>query len=167
MFETRNQAIGFAQRTRKNLMLVRQVQETKDGQYDFHLVTHLVNSLLGLVVHPIERHPKHALWKVKLEDLGEEWPKWNKLLDERGGAGKKWTETQTLERLVIHLRNAAAHGKFTFTGEPDSRDLSKVTLIVEDFPLRCKTANWRFEIGGEELYRFCLLLAERIEDGLG
>ena len=167
MFETRNQAIGIAQRTRKNLMLVRQAQETKDGQYDFHLVTHLLNSLLGLVVHPIERHPKHSLWKVELEDLGEEWPTWNKLLDERGGAGQTWTETQTLGRLVIHLRNAAAHGKFTFTGEPDSRDLSKVILIVEDFPLRCKTANWRFEIGGEELYRFCLLLAERIEDGLG
>ena len=159
--ETRNSAVGFVQRTRKNLEFVRTARETKQ---DVHLGAHLINSLLGLVVIPIEKHAEHMLWAVSLEDLHDsDWPKWTILKDERGTASKNtWTPTKTLGRLIVHLRNAAAHGKFMFEDNPESRNLSEVRLIVEDgFPE--KPTNWRAEIGGEELYQFCLLLSERVE----
>ena len=159
--ETRNSAVGFVQRSRKNLEFVRTAREANQ---DVHLVAHLINSLLGLVVIPMERHADHALWAVSLEELREsDWPEWTILKDERGTANKdKWTPTKTLGRLIVHLRNAAAHGKFMFADNPESRKLSEIRLIVED-ALPEKPINWRAEIGGEELYQFCLLLSERIE----
>lgn len=165
MFETRNTAKGFAQRTRKNLQLVRQAREKTPMDYDFHVVTHLVNSLLGLVVVPQERHHKDPLWDVELTDLEEQgWPKWRILKDQLGTANPKtWTKMTSLGRLTNHLRNAAAHGRFEFTDEPDSRHLSRVTLIVKDAPGPNQPINWRAEISCEDLYLFCLLLAKRID----
>ena len=162
--ELRNSVLGFAQRTRKNLEFIREARKSK---HDIHLVTHLINSLLGLVVVPMERHPKHALWEVTLEELEEtHWPKWTIIKDERGAASRKtWTPTRTLGRLIVHLRNATAHGRFLFGDDPESRNLSEVRVIVEDAPPR-GSVNWQAEIGGEELYRFCLLLTEHIEQHL-
>ena len=56
--QTRNEAVGFAQRTRKNLKFVRQA---RDSGADVHLVSHVVNSLLGLVVVPQQKYSGHPL----------------------------------------------------------------------------------------------------------
>ena len=66
-----------------------------------------------------------------------------------------------------HLRNATAHGRFWFDGEPDSRHLSEVELVVEDAPSASQVPNWRAYIGGSELYQFCLMLADYIDDSIG
>ena len=167
-FACRNEALGIVQRTRKNLELVQLARQNDGNNYDFHLMTHVVNSLLGLVIHPIAIHPDHELWDPDLKDLENcGWPKWTQLLDERGKAGSKWTKTETLGRLVEHLRNAAAHGRFTFTDDPNSRELSRVNLVVEDAPGKKKPVNWQYEISGDKLCRFCLLLSEHIENHLG
>lgn len=99
---------------------------------------------------------------VTLEKLliDGDWPKWTITLDVPNPGKPK---TETLGNLVWHLRNAAAHGHSEFTGEPDSRDLSEVGLIVHDAPGEGQEPNWRAEIGGPELYQFCLLLADYIE----
>jgi len=157
-FESRNRPIGFAQRTRKNLEYV---TDARDRDEDVHVVTHLVNSLLGIVIVPKAQYSKHKLWSVSLEELVREgWPNWDIRLDKPKHGRPKTTK---LRHLVRHLRNAAAHGHFRFTGEPESRDLSEVGLIVEDQPGEDEETNWRAEIGGPELYEFCLLLADRIE----
>ena len=159
VFETRNKPIGFAQRTRKNLEYVRHARSHNE---DVHLVTHLVNSMLGIVVVPHQHYSKKAFWSVTLKELitDEGWPKWDITLDVPK-LGKP--KTKTLGHLVWHLRNAAAHGRFEFIGEQNSRNLSEVGLIVHDAPGEGQEPNWQAEIGGPELYRFCLLLAERIE----
>ena len=158
-FETRNKPIGFAQRTRKNLEYIRHARSRNE---DVHVVTHLVNSMLGIVVVPYQHYCKKAFWSDSLKKLiiDEGWPKWDIKLDMPTGEKPK---TKTLGHLVWHLRNAAAHGRFEFVGEQDSRNLSEVRLIVHDAPGKGQEPNWKAEIGGPDLYRFCLLLAEHIE----
>ena len=156
MFESRNKAVGLSQRTWKNLELARKVRHVDKDNYDFHVVTQLLNSLLGLAIVPWAKHKDHKVWKVSLAELEEKgWPTWR--------FSKRCKKTTTLRDLLRHLRNAAAHGRYRFTGEVDSRCLSKVTLVVTDSPEEGKPINWRAEIGGEDLYRFCQLLAERLE----
>ena len=169
MFASRNEALGIAQRTRKNLTLMRTMLEQQGKDCEFHLMTHVVNSLLGIVIHPFEKLEGHGLWEVSLKQLEkEEWPQWKRLLDIQGTASPKtWEKTETLGRLVKHLRNASAHGRFTFHDEPDSRELSEVRLIVEDAPRKTAPVNWRYEIYGDDLELFCLLLSKRIENYLG
>ena len=157
-FESRNKPIGFAQRTRKNLEYV---TAARDRGEDVHVVTHLVNSLLGIVIVPKAQYSGHDLWSVSLEELVRQgWPKWDITLDDSNGKTKK------LKHLVRHLRNAAAHGHFEFTGEPESRNLSEVGLIVKDQPGENEKTNWKAKIGGPELYEFCVLLADRIEESI-
>ena len=81
--------------------------------------------------------------------------------------GENICKTTTLEWLAYHLRNATTHGRFEFAVDPDSRDLSEVRLVVEDAPGKDGPVNWKAEIGGKELYIFCLLLADHIVDHLG
>ena len=165
MFVSRNDALGFAQRTRKNLEFVRRAHEAQDEDYDFHLVTHLMNSLLGLAIVPRVKHMEDMLWKKGLDELVRQgWPEWNILLDEPDEGRSK---TKTLGRLTTHLRNAASHGRFHFAGEADSRELHMVTVIVDDAPGNNCEINWRAEIAGDDLFRFCIKLATYIEEALG
>ena len=163
--EDRNVALIFAQRTRKNLKFIR---DTLKANEDVHLITDLMNSLLGLVIVPRARYDGEELWNVTLKELEEQgWPQWNPVLNEQGKPGKSWANTTTLQHLVAHLRNAAAHGHFEFAGKPDSRKLSEVTLVVRDAPGPGNTFKWEAEIGLEDLYHFCKLLTKHIENRLG
>ena len=158
-FKTRNEPLGFAQRTSKNLEYIRQAFDRNE---DVHVVTHLVNSILGIVIVPEQRYSDQPFWSITLEELIIEqgWPRWNITLD-KPKKGKP--KTETLGDLIWHLRNATAHGRFRFSGDPDSRHLSEVGLVVEDKPIGAKHPNWRAEVGGSELYGFCLKLAAHIE----
>ena len=162
MYVTRDEAIGFALRTRKNLEYIR---DAFDRDEDVHVVTHVVNSLLGIVVVPKERYFEESFWSIGLEELTRRgWPKWDITIDE---PTKKSSNTVTLGDLIRHLRNATVHGRFRFGGEPDSRHISEVKLIVEDAPPKARNPNWRAEISGNDLFQFCLLLADYIDDSIG
>ena len=80
MFETRNNPIGFAQRTSKNLKYVNQAFE-RGG--DVHVVTHVVNSLLGIIIVPEENYSSEAFMLIPLEKLciDRGWPRRNITLD--------------------------------------------------------------------------------------
>ena len=161
-FVSRGEAIGFAQRTRKNLEYMRNARADKE---DVHVVAHLVNSLLGVVIVPKEEYFEKEFLQVPLEELpGRPWPTWNITLDEPWKNGWK---TKQLKDLIWHLRNAAAHGRFRFTGDPESRCLVEVIIIVEDQHPDSPTLNWRAEIGGEELYQFCIRFSQYIDDSIG
>ena len=155
MFESRNTAVGLSQRTWKNFELAWQAREADEDNYDFHIVTQLLNSLLGLVIVPWANHKDDDLWKVKLIELENSgWPSWQ--------FSKGYRQTTTLRQLLRHLRNAASHGRYRFIGDIDSRCLSRVTLVVTDAP-EGKPTNWKAEIGGAELHKFCQLLSEKLE----
>ena len=162
MFESRNTTLGFAQRTRKNLVKVKQAFDER--REDFHVVTHLVNSLLGIVVVPKERYCNAEFLADRLEEIYKrDWPKWEIALDE---PKRKQKKTETLDELITHLRNAAAHGRFTFIGNQDSRHLEDVWLVVEDRPGKRSKTNWRATIGGQELLDFCLKFCDHIEESV-
>ena len=90
---------------------------------------------------------------TRLSDLyTRNWPKW-----ELGPLNK--LETETLGDLATRLRNAAAHGRYTF--DSDSLDPQEVTITVKDKP-RCGPINWCATIRADELHRFCRLLTEHM-----
>ena len=164
---SRNEAMGIVERTQKNLLHMRDAR--KRGA-DVHEVTHLYNSLLGLIVIPWERELKGAkILDVTMEALYDRgWPNMDPLIDEYPD------KTETLKVLVRHLRNAAAHGRFKFEGigshSADSREPSEVKVVVCDQKtLRKpkKVVRWKTEIGGEDLYEFCDRFIQYIGDRVG
>ena len=163
MLQSRNTFPGFAGRTHINLEYMNSVFVANPKETPVRIVTQVVNSLLGLVIVPEAKIPKdHVLRSRTLQQLkADGWPEWDITLDEPEGDMPK---TETLGTLIWHLRNAAAHGRFKFHGEPESRHLEKVTVAVKDKPAgKNKKVNWRAEIRGDHLYQFCLRLAEAIE----
>ena len=167
LFVSRNEAIGVVQRNRKNVVHMRNARRRGEN---VHEVTHLVNSLLGMVVYPWERHLMEAMQETRIDSLAAEgWPKWKVVVD-------NYThKTDTLGRLVEHLRNAASHGRVRFEGagkgsgrlSADSKEPVQVVVIAEDIPLGGESARWEAHIGGDDLYSFCLHLADYVEERLG
>jgi len=73
LYTSRNDALGFAERTRKNLEHI--VSGFNAGE-DVHVVTQLINSLLGLVVFLHERKFVESIARMRLDELGRRgWPR--------------------------------------------------------------------------------------------
>ena len=151
--------MGIVKRTRKNLDFVRKAR--REGQ-DVHEVTHLLNSLLGLVVVPWERIDR-SVFSAKVADLEcQDWP----MPDTLSGDAPN-----TLRGLVRHLRNAMVHGRFAFAAaeeglSPDSREPEEVKVVITDGPCQ-HVINWKAEINGEDLYLFCKGFMAHIEGKVG
>jgi len=141
---------GFIQRTRTNLELIEE-RYARDSKG--HVVTQLVNSLLGIVVYPWEHQGLDHLKARQMSTIGlEGWP------DEIMKLG----EANTVEEFIHHMRNAVAHGRITFSS--DSRDLEEVTLTFEDRKDRSKDIDWRVCIHGRHLRQFCTRWMDLIEN---
>ena len=149
---TRNDALEFAERTLKNIRALDQAQV--DGA-DVHVVTHLANSLLGLIVFTVERKFVRFLQKVPLERLSSAgWPSWKFELG----------RSSTLGEIVYHLRNAVAHGRVWFSS--DSRERAEVFLRFED-ARRDSTVYWRAAISADDLHLFCTMYIRILDDEIG
>ena len=157
----RNEPMGIEQRTMRNLAFIDEAHSDPHTRDQVHVVTQIMNSLLGLVILPSEREGvpyKLSEDDTKLSDLyTRHWPKWelsplNKL------------ETETLGDLATRLRNAAAHGRYTF--DSDSLDPREVTITVKDKPWR-GPINWCATIRADELHWFCRLLCEHMANKHG
>jgi len=158
---SRDEAGEFAKRTIKNYRQLKALDASQG--LDVHVVTHLANSLLGLVVFPWEDDLVVPLAGRPLAGLrttggpwpqGEDWPEWNIQL---GGQS-----TITLGDLLRHLRNAVAHRHLRFS--TDSSVLRDVEFTVEDWRPQATHAHWRASINCEELETFCELLAHEISE---
>jgi len=176
--------LGFAQRTRKNLLFI-DVHATPTGtspeEAKVHLVTQIVNSMLGIVVFAWERRdagvdnePFTFLnLRQRLEnfyadhDITERWE------IEKDDPKKK---TRTLEDLVHHLRNATAHGHYAFSATEaaesaldagNSLDPSEVRIDVSDWRGKKKREYWKASISAEGLKAFCLSFLAMVEGKQG
>ncbi len=150
---TRNDALEFGARTLENLECLEAARE--QGK-DVHVVTHLANSLLGLIVFPFEKHFVRFILKQRLNDLAKKgWPSW---IFEQGSA-------DTLGDLVYHLRNAVAHGRLVFSS--DCRDPAEVRILAEDARGKNKAVYWRASIAATDLRAFCKLYVALLEDVIG
>ena len=153
---SRNAAIEIARRTERNLLFIKAEFDRMGESSPVHVVTQLVNSLLGMVILPREQYLELRNEATKLGDLvSEGWPEWDV------AKGK----ADTLGQLARHIRNAAAHGHITFSS--DSRYLHEVLITVEDSPDSGKSINWRAEITGDKLYDFCIKFAAHVRETIG
>jgi hypothetical protein len=77
-YNTRNEAIEFARRTKINLEFI---ERAKDRGERVHEVTQLALSLLGLIVFPKEQLLLDKIDRIPLDDLtAQGWPKWQMTL---------------------------------------------------------------------------------------
>lgn len=144
---------GFIQRTRTNLELV---EKTYARHSEGHVITQLVNSLLGILVYPWEHQGLNHLKNVKMSTFGlQGWP------DEILKLGK----SESVGEFIRHMRNAVAHGRITFSS--DSRDLEKVTLTFEDRKSMNKPPYWQVSFDGKNLRQFCKQFMYLIENAVG
>ena len=153
---SRNDAIEIARRTERNLRYIKSEFDCRGEDSPVHVVTQLMNSLLGLVILPRERYLEVANETAKLRELATQgWPEW------KITKGK----ADTLGQLTWHVRNAAAHGRIAFSS--DSRYLHEVMITVEDSRGKGKSIYWRAEIKGDDLYEFCLRFAKHVRETIG
>lgn len=161
MLEPRNKAMGIEKRTMINLEFVREAFDNSPDKANapVHIVTQIVNSLLGLLILPYERGYALLEDDTELKELyAQGWPRWDIT---------KFPpmEPQTLGKLAWHLRNAASHGRYHFSS--DSRDPRQVTITVKDKPMgKNRPINWRASIRAEKLYIFCQCLSNYMDPTL-
>ena len=153
---SRNAAIEIARRTQRNLEYIKAEFDHTGEDSTVHVVTQLVNSLLGMMILPREQYLEVRNEATNLGGLiSQGWPEWTV---SKG-------EAETLGQLVWHIRNAAAHGRITYSS--DSRYLDQVTITVEDSGDQGKSINWRAEIMGDKLYDFCMKFAVHVRETIG
>jgi len=112
---TRNEALEFARRARQNLEFIEQAAAARPADGSVHVITQLTLSLLGMVVFPKEKLLLDSIEAKTLAGLAKDgWPTW---LITRDQPRKPEDTTDTLGKLLRHVRNAVAHGRITFTSD--------------------------------------------------
>jgi len=97
----------FIARTQKNLIAI---ECLKEKGVDVYEVTHLLNSMLVLLIFPKERRLYEKIQPKSWDTMVEEgWPL---------PSGDK-AHVSDLEELIRHMRNAVAHCKFNLTTDHD------------------------------------------------
>ena len=144
---SRNQPGGIETRTLQNLKHIRTILDSWGGKGpdpEVYVVTQLMNSLLGLVVRPLEKCPKR-FDQPELKELYKTF-----ICPSAKGGRKDW------ER----LRNAIAHCDDEF--DSDKRRLEEVTIKLKDSRTSKTTGSIQphsVEIKADCLYEFCVQLA--------
>lgn len=150
---SRNESLGFAHRTLKNL---RRIEQARTAGEDVHVVTQRVLSLVGVVVFPWAEGVEQSIKTRRLEQLSvERWPKWDVFLG----------QSESLGDLLRHLRNAVAHRRLRFSS--DSQDPRDVTIEFTDAPSEKAQANWGARIGADDLELFLRRFIQLVDDTIG
>ncbi len=150
---SRNDTLGFAERTRKNLL---HIEAAFASGADVHVVTQLVTSLLGLVVFPWERGFQEHAKEAPLGDLiAKGWPRWK----------MKGVRCDTLGELIRVLRHSVAHGNIRFSS--DSRRIEDISIEFENCPPNRPDLLWYGSISAVDLRTFCLEFVKLVDGIVG
>jgi hypothetical protein len=140
------------QRTMMNLEFIEaQPRDPRTGPFE---VTQLVNSFLGALAHPWERH-RDRFNDLPLEAAyAEGWP--------RGFDHQTHPETpvRSLGDLLRHVRNALAHGNVTFRG-PARGDIE--TIELWSYNTYKKREEWRGSYSVRDLRDFLVCFVREVE----
>lgn len=159
--ESRNDPLGFAKRTLKNLQFIENACSDHNSNPDVHVVTQIVNSMLGLIVFPhasqFDSQAEPIFKKVgglELENLDSNLRKWN--IQENTYNEK----CEILGNLIKHIRNGASHRRMRFSS--DSRNPCCVFIEICDQDGK-KQKRWKASIRADDLRSFCLAFIELLE----
>jgi hypothetical protein len=148
----RNDRLGLAQRGWTNLLLIeRSFKDSGDG----HVVTQLVETLLTVLVFP---HEGKLFENTALSSLNG-WPL----------PTQKIGKTETLGKLIWHMRNSVCHARVKFYGDakegPDSRFVDQISIEFSDKPHPRADVNWRVLMEGRDIKLFLFKLLDQLHDG--
>ena len=150
----RNTINGFSKRVLKNMRFMAYQRKTQNE--DVHLVTHLVLSLLGLIIYPYEHYKDTPALNFKTVTLSaleaDGWCRWT--FDPR------YQQPKTLRQLLRRLRNAFAHRRIDFSS--DSRRLEEVDIKLWD-QNKHDIVEWRTTINAAALQDFAIRLSRLID----
>lgn len=152
-YAERNTVWGIRDRTLKNLKFIKKVRNKTDT--DVHVVTHLVTSLLGLIVFPYEEilvSHRHHFRDIAIQDLvAKGWPEWKFDIG----------QSDSFEDHMRHLRNAISHRGVFFSS--DSRKPEDVDVTFMDRPSKKAPWNWGATIRADRLEEFAIKFAEYLQ----
>ncbi len=101
--------IDFAERTRHNLNVLRDIQKNMSDKYTVFEVTQLINSMLGLLVFPQQTYI-NKIPQIPLNELKNQgWP-----IPKVEG---DYPQVKDLRELIRYLRNAIAHCNLEFLSD--------------------------------------------------
>jgi hypothetical protein len=161
--QSRTISTGLAQRTLKNLNFIQHAYAT--GQSDVHVITQMLNSLLGLLVFPITDDFHVPLKAVNLTDppdfraLRQSLPEFPEL---PSLTVTLFGKCPNLSRFFTRLRNAISHKHLTFSGDPDSRSLMDVMLTFKDRKNETEPFDWEISMTASDLERLIRYVGEDI-----
>jgi hypothetical protein len=169
--ESRTLSSGFAKRTLKNLDFIKRAY----ADADVHPVTQVINSLLGLLVFPIEKEDAFfsALPDVTFSGTSNLPSIGRKLIDHLPVPSLKIVKFERCADLggFFHkVRNAISHKHIEFSGaDPDSRLLPEVTVILKDCLPKNKHCgpsdfHWEISMTAEDLEKLSRYVAAIIID---
>lgn len=163
--EPRNMSSGLAKRTLKNLDFIKNAALAGE---DVHPVTQAVNSLLGLLVFPVEKEKNFlaALRDVKFDDHSDLQGVCVTLTKHLPVPSLRVTQFEKCKDLgcfFVRVRNAISHKHLEFSGDSDSRVLADVQVTLKDRQ-EGRPFNWEITMNAEDLERLSRYVAKRVID---
>jgi hypothetical protein len=151
--ESRNLNAGIAVRTLKNLDFLKQAFDRGE---DVHVVVQSLNSLLGLLVFPVQKERDTQLFRqlrsvrlfppdyfLSVREAFHDFPLLPSLTIAQFG------NCNNLGRFFTRIRNAIAHRHLEFS--TDSRILSDEIITMRDKPSEKAPVDWEIRMNGEDL----------------
>jgi hypothetical protein len=153
---------GLAQRTIKNLLFIKHAYENGN---DVHVVTQVVNSLLCLLVFPVEKEEQffYSFGSVPLINPPD-FQAVSKCLPGFPSIPSltiyQFEASKNLRRFFKRLRNAIAHRRLEFSG--DERDLAEVLIDFQD--ATDSDVDWHITLSAQDLMELSFYIANEIID---
>ena len=134
--------------------------ENYNGNYE---TTHLINSLIGLLVIPKEKH---------FNSIENNWLDNNTLMAlqnciKLNSYNDPLQNTNILRFIITHLRNAISHGNITINGtkenmSPNMMTIASIKFYDENYYSKNRTEKFEIEIEVELLEKFILEFANSL-----
>jgi hypothetical protein len=159
--KSRSLSAGLAQRTIKNLQFIQWAHENED---DVHIVTQVVNSVLCLLVFPIQKEAGYfqSFSFVSLTDPPD-FLAVRKVLPDFPPLPslqvRQFNNCKNVRRFFKRVRNAISHRRIDFSSE--SHDLNVVMISLADVNDHLDI-EWDISISAQDLLHLCRYIADEI-----
>jgi len=150
---------GLAARTLINLNFIK--QSPTDA---VHPVTQVVNSLLSLLVFPVEKEQAffEPFAAIKLSSSSVQTTLAANNISLNTLQIIQFGSCKNLRRFFVRLRNAITHKRLEFNGDVDSKDLEKVTITLKDRPSKKASDDWHIQMNVADLNSLACFVAQKI-----